>query len=140
MLGHSLEPTSDFRKMLRWWLSEKLAGWSIFLDLFHGNTHEIAMAVQRADNEITPGLHQTYREYSGQSHQGTMDVICRIMFDMQQQYFLYMQTLTRSGAATAPTFTALIDLVNTFRATNLCTLPFPLVSHHGSPLRYQTFA
>ena len=41
--------------------ADKLTGWSIFLDLFHGSTHPIAEAVQRAVSEITPGLHRTYR-------------------------------------------------------------------------------
>ena len=49
--------------------AEKLAGWSVFLDLFHGPNHAIALAVRRSINEITPGLHCTFREYSHEPHQ-----------------------------------------------------------------------
>ena len=78
----------------------------------------VAVAIQRAVNEITPWLHCTCHEYSQEPQQG-MDLICWIMFDMQQQYFLYMHhMLTWSGAATVPMFTTLIDQGNTFCASN----------------------
>ena len=118
--------------------AEKLAGWSILIDIFHGETTDIAVNVRGAVREINPALSRTFREYSTDPRQG-MDIICRIMFDMQQSYFDYINKLTVGVAAPrVPDFQDLIGAVSTFRASNLSSLPMPWYALMGAPLSSKT--
>ena len=114
--------------------AEKLAGWSIVIDIFHGEMTDIAVNVPSAVREINPALSRTFREYSTDPHQG-MDIICHIMFDMQQSYFDYLNKLTAGIAAPrVPDFQDLISSVSTFRASSLTSLPMPWYLLMGAPL------
>ena len=42
--------------------AEKLAGWSILIDIFHGETTDIAVNIRSALREINPALSRTFRE------------------------------------------------------------------------------
>jgi hypothetical protein len=52
-----------------------------------------------------------------------IELLCRILYDMQQDYFGYLNQLNATGNATVPTFSQVINLVSTFRADSLSPLP-----------------
>ena len=54
--------------------AEKLAGWSIIIDIFHGEMTDIAVNVRSAVQEINPALSRTFQEYSTDPRQG-MDIM-----------------------------------------------------------------
>ncbi len=63
----------------------KLYGWSILLDLFHGVLHPVATSAANFVMEMGPRFHTIAESYVGNERAG-MDIICRILFDVQQDY------------------------------------------------------
>jgi hypothetical protein len=100
---------------------EKLYGWSIVLDVFHGHNHAVCASVRHAVLAIGPDLQRTC-DMMGDMVTG-MDLICRVMFDMQQEYFGWVRQVAAGHPATVPTFVRLIELVASFRASTLSPLP-----------------
>jgi hypothetical protein len=52
-----------------------------------------------------------------------MELLCRVMYDMQQDYFMWFNKTAAGQRVNAPDFQEVIDLVNTFRADRLSALP-----------------
>jgi hypothetical protein len=52
-----------------------------------------------------------------------MDLINRVMYDMQQEYYMYLNAKASGPAPAVPTFRELINKVITFRADSLSPLP-----------------
>ena len=52
-----------------------------------------------------------------------MDLVCHIMFDLQQDYFTHLTELTNNSAAPPPTFTGITQKVTSYRADSLSPLP-----------------
>ena len=67
---------------------KKLYGWSIVIDVFHGPLHPISLAVRQAVLCICPQL-QRMADNAGDEG-GGLETICRVMFDMQQDYFAWL--------------------------------------------------
>lgn len=99
---------------------EKLYGWSIVLDVFHGPLHPISIAIRMAVASICPQL-QRMSDNVGDDGAG-LDIVCRIMYEMQQDYFSWLARVSL-GATVIPDFSRLIDLVSTSRASSLSALP-----------------
>ncbi|MGL4809114.1 MAG: hypothetical protein ACRC4O_10265, partial [Giesbergeria sp.] len=113
--------------------AEKLYGWSIVLDVFHGVHHPIAVAVRSAVTSLGPSLLRL--EMTMSDSRSGMDVICRVMFDMQQDYMSWVRS-TSNGVTTAiPDFQRLINLVDTHRASCLASLPSGWYMVPGAPVR-----
>jgi hypothetical protein len=102
---------------------EKLYGWSVVIDVFHGVRHPVAMAVSAAVRLIGPLL-QRMAGHMGDTPGAGMELICRVMYDMQQDYFQYLGQVAANVPGTVPpTFYNVINLVQTYRAESLAPLP-----------------
>lgn len=114
---------------------EKLYGWSLVVDVFHGVTHPVSVSIREAVVAIGPQL-QRLSSFMGDTPAAGMELIHRVMFDMQQDYFSYLATVAAGGTVAAPTFAKVIDLVKTFRANCLSPLPanWYLLQRPGAPV------
>ena len=101
---------------------EKLYGWSIVVDVFHGVNHPMALSIRAAVSLIVPMFHRLAATMGDQPAAG-MELICRVMFDMQQDYFCWIRKITGRTPCAVPDFSVLIDLVGTYRSQCLSTLP-----------------
>ena len=52
-----------------------------------------------------------------------MELICRVMYDMQQDYYQYLSNVAAAVPGAPPNFAAVIKLVQTYRAESLAPLP-----------------
>ena len=100
---------------------EKLKGWSIVIDVFHGEAHPIAINVREAVLALASTL-QRYAVTAGGTHAAGMELVCRVLYDMQQDYFEYLSRAAM-GPAVPPTFATVVGLVRTTRISSLSPLP-----------------
>ena len=115
--------TSDVRFPCDYYVAgEKMCGWSLIVDLFHGAAHPVATSVRNLVSAIVPLFHQVAVGNSEPSTTG-MDLISRIMYDVQQDYFTYVTQLGNGGAPVVPGFNNVVGLVKTHRVSQLATLP-----------------
>ena len=104
--------------------AEKLFGWSIYIDIFHGHATDIATNIRDMVTEVAPSLHTIHTHYGGtDSTRSSMDVVNRVLYDIQQDYFKWATAVGHGRVVVAPTFTRVRDLVSTFRAESLSPLP-----------------
>jgi hypothetical protein len=101
---------------------EKLYGWSVVVDVFHGVGHAVAINIRNAVTTIGPLL-QRVAAQMGDTEGAGMELICRVMYDMTQDYFGYLTKVSAGVAATPPDFSRVIELVSTYRAESLSSLP-----------------
>ena len=111
-------PTSAFMA------GEKMYGWSVLVDLFHGVNHPIATHVRNLARSIGPMLPRVAVLTTGNEEAG-MDTVCRILYDAQVSYFAWASQVAQGTltAADAPNFETLIQQVKFGRADGLCPLP-----------------
>ena len=103
--------------------AEKLWAWSIMVDIFHGVSHEIAMSVRRFVIAVGPALHRI-AEQSAENPAIGMDLVCRVLYEAQQDYFVYLAALAPSPVGVVcPTFNHIENKVLTYRAGSLAPLP-----------------
>ena len=105
--------------------AEKLYGWSIIVDVFHGPETAIAKNIRSAVLQLGPRMHAVHA--SGGANAVGMDLCNRILYDAQQTYFEWAEqtALSETGATlpAAPTFSSLISAVRTNRHHILSPLP-----------------
>ena len=105
--------------------AEKLYGWSIMVDLFHGATHGISVAVRDFVTSVGPALHAVHGN-AGAAKVG-MDLVNRVLFEAQQDYFAWLQKTVRQDdralRPAVPDFTRIQSAVHTYRASSLGQLP-----------------
>ena len=68
--------------------AEKLYGWSLLVDLFHGGIQAISVSVRNFVIGVGPALHRVHDQHLDNPAMG-MDLVCRIMFEAQQEYFMW---------------------------------------------------
>ena len=105
--------------------AEKLYGWSILVDVFHGPDTAIAKNVRAMVLQIAPRMHAVHAS-AGANAVG-MDYCNRILYDVTQTYMEWAEAtaLCQDMAAlpAAPTFKDLISQVRTNRFYSLSPLP-----------------
>ena len=101
---------------------EKLYAWSVIVDVFHGVRHPVAIAISEAVRLIGPLL-QRMAGHMGDTPGAGMELICRVMYDMQQDYYQYLSNVAAAVPGAPPNFAAVIKLVQTYRAESLAPLP-----------------
>jgi hypothetical protein len=111
---------------------EKLYGWSVVIDVFHGVTHPLAESIRKAVITLGPQLLRLAAEMQDTQSAG-LELVCRVMYDMQQDYFTYLAQVCAGETAVVPTFARLIERVRSHRADNLSTMPRPWYSLVGCP-------
>ena len=122
--------------------AEKLYGFSVYVDLFHGQGTVIAANVRVAALRMGPALHSVFTN-AGTPKTG-MELVNRILFEVQQEYFVWCRGVARATAATRPTepnFSGVINAVTTYRASSLALLPatwYALIEPEPTPARGQT--
>ena len=108
--------------------AEKLYGWSVVIDIFHGVNKPISNNIRRAVIEIAPSLHTLFTHHGGIDDPRTgMDVVNRVLCELQQDYFVWASEMSRlapgAPAPTVPDFKRVNSLVSSFHADSLSSLP-----------------
>ena len=103
---------------------EKLQGWSIIVDIFHGVNHPLAASIRAMVQLVGPNLHRV-ASMAADDEYGGMDHVWRILFEVQQEYFAYVNARCNNVPAAIPDFREVITAVNTFRVQKLSKLPEP---------------
>jgi hypothetical protein len=101
---------------------KQLAGWSVIMDVFHGINHEVAINTAQAVTTIGPLL-QRLGAQMGDTPGAGLELICRVMYDMQQDYFHYLGLVAAGENPPVPTYQKVIDSVTTYRADSLSPMP-----------------
>ena len=101
---------------------EKLHGWSVCIDVFHGEATAIAVAVRNAVHALGPYFNRV-ADMMADNHARGMDLVMRILFEMQQEYFDWLANQAVSAATPVPDFLRIIQSVKTFRVNVLSPLP-----------------
>ena len=102
--------------------AEKLYGWSVVVDLFHGVNHDISEAVRRFVLAVGPALHRLANTFEDGGPSG-MDLVCRVLYEAQQECFAWVTRKGNTNRGDVPTFGSIQDKVLTYRAESLSTLP-----------------
>jgi hypothetical protein len=104
---------------------EKLSGWSVVVDVFHGPHTLIATNIRNAVAAVTPHLHRLVYQTAVNQVVG-MELVNRVLFEFQQDYYSYLNDLGAAinpMAVAVPDFRRIRDAVTSHRAASLCTLP-----------------
>ena len=117
--------------------AEKLYGWSIILDLFHGSNQPIVDVIRDFVIGTGPALHRIAAQHVDNPAEG-MDLVCRVMFEVQQEYFLWANAVACAGpggaaAVPLPDLARLKNTVLTYRASSLSPLPGSWYAMIGAP-------
>jgi hypothetical protein len=104
---------------------EKLCGWSVVVDVFHGAPTLIATYIRNAVAAVIPHLNRLVYQTAETQVIG-MELVNRVLFEFQQDYYSYLNELgssTTPNTVTVPQFRRIVDAVSSHRAASLCTLP-----------------
>ena len=104
---------------------EKLCGWSVVVDVFHGAHTLIATNIRNAVAHVTPHLHRLVHQTAVNQVIG-MELVNRVLFEFQQDYYAYLNDLCTAinpASIAVPDFRRIRDAVTSHRAASLCTLP-----------------
>jgi hypothetical protein len=102
--------------------TEKLYGWSILIDVFHGDKTAIAKNVREAVLQLAPRMHAVHSS-EGANAVG-MDLCNRVLYDAEQTYFEWAeQTALCSDLATLPAAPTFGPLISSVRHHVLSPLP-----------------
>ena len=102
---------------------EKLKGWSVVVDVFHGSRTPIADSIRTAVERICPHLFRLVHQAAATESVG-MELVWRVMYEFQQDYFDYLRKMaTGTTGGVVPTFQDIVSKVETHRASALCELP-----------------
>jgi hypothetical protein len=113
--------------------AEKLYAWSIVVDVFHGVNHPVAAAVRDAVTKLAPQLQRTATSKADNAGAG-MEIVCRVLYDVQQEYFAWVNGVISGTAGVAlPDFSIVIKAVNTYRAESLSPMPATWYNMVSSP-------
>ena len=102
---------------------EKLHGWSVVIDVFHGVAHDVATRVRDFVIAVVPHLHSVQCNLAETPGVG-MDMVCRVLYEAQQEHFRWANEVANGVAAAAPVnFSEILGKVQTYRVSSLCPLP-----------------
>ena len=105
--------------------AEKLYGWSVIIDVFHGEETAIAKNVRAMVSQIGPRMHAVHA--GAGANAPAMDYCNRVLYDITQTYMEWAEaTALSEDMATlpaAPTFSSICSMVRTNRFYSLSPLP-----------------
>ena len=102
---------------------DKLYGWSIMVDIFHGENHPVAQSIRACVNRLGPGLPRIITQYASTRLEG-MNFVHRIMYELQQDYFGYLdRVILPNSHPPVPTFDRIVDGASSFRASSFAEIP-----------------
>ncbi len=79
--------------------AEKLYGWSIILDLFHGSNQPMLDVIRDFVIGTGPALHRIAEQHV--DNPAGMDLVCHVMFEVQQEYFMWANDVACTGVGGA---------------------------------------
>lgn len=101
---------------------EKLYAWTVAIDIFHGVGTAIAVNTRNAVMQTGPYLFQLYR-LSPETPSVAMEMVCRVLFEFQQDYMTWVTETCANMAPTVPNYYRIVNAVKTSRASSLSPLP-----------------
>ena len=114
--------------------AEKLYGWSVAIDVFHGNTHAVAVSIRSFSVDVGPCLHRIFEQLADSPAVG-MDLVNRVLFEAQQDYFQWATAVANGQTGvTIPTFGTIRQKVLSYRVDSLSPLPAGWYSMVDAPL------
>ena len=103
---------------------EKLCGWSVVINVFHGVAHDVATRVPNFVIAVVPHLHSVQCILAETPGAG-MDMVCRVLCEAQQEHFGWANKVANGVAAATPVnFSEILGKVQTYRVSSLCPLPW----------------
>ena len=115
--------------------AQKGYAWSIYADVYHGENHDVCISIRNFVNKVGP-VFESIQNTNAENPAAGMDLICRVLFEAQQDYFSWMAKVgANDRTAVIPTFDHLIDRVLTHRVSGLSMLPasWYLMIQAGAP-------
>lgn len=103
-------------------VSEKLYAWSAVVDVWFGNNAQISQNVRSAVTTVGPVLHRIFEMHADNARHG-LDLVLRVAYELQQDFFSYLNQKAVDDTTTEPTFQHIKDKVLSFRADALSPLP-----------------
>ena len=92
------------------------------MDVFHGVNHRISVALRDYIREIAPYMH-TMANSTADNPGFTADLIGRVFFDIQQDYFGWLALARNNPTTEVPSFQQQIKLIKSHRASALPSMP-----------------
>ena len=86
--------------------------------------------------EVGPALHRIHDQYAENPAVG-MDLVCRVLYEAQQDYFAYVVPLGNGQNPACLSFAAILSKVLTYRVASLSPLPSPWYLMAGAPKIYR---
>ena len=102
---------------------EKLCGWSVMIDIFHGVAHDMSNCVRNFVIAVVPHLHSVQCNLAESPGVG-MDMVCCVPCKAQQEHFHWANKAANGVVGAAPVnFANVLGKVQTHRVSSLCPLP-----------------
>ena len=80
------------------------------VDIFHGENHPVAQSIRACVNRLGPGLPRIITQYASTRLEG-MNFVHRIMYELQQDYFGYLDRVILPQSRIALTLNAKLLLL-----------------------------
>ena len=102
---------------------EKLYGFSVYVDLFHGENHPVAVNIRNFAHRMTSLLHSIHN--TSPTTRIGMSRVCSVLYELQQDYFTWVITVSRQNVnrQAPPTFVHILDAVSSHRTQILADIP-----------------
>ena len=118
--------------------TEKLYGWSVYIDVFHGVNHDIAAAVRNSVMITAPLLSSLWDHYGDDAV--ARDYLNRVLYEYQAEYFKWVRLAATNPNEPVPTFAEIEDRLSTQRYDGLNSLPASWYLKMGAPLNSRRLA
>lgn len=102
--------------------AEKLYGFSVVVDVFHGPGHPVSTNTRNFACTVGPALHRIASQHLDNPAVG-VDMVCRVLYEVQQDYFNWLRKAADDYNAVAPDYGHILDKVVTYRVGSLSALP-----------------
>ena len=123
MDAESLISTSPLMPTKAYEICDKLSGFSVAVDVFHGINHPIATNVRNFVLAVCPMVHRC-AEMMGDTPAKGIEFLIRCLYEVQQDYSYYVNQLAAGNQAVAvPDFTKITRAIETQRDGDISSLP-----------------
>ena len=107
---------------------------SVVADLFHGVDHACVVSVRTFVIAVGPVLPQLASQCGSTPSQG-MDLVNRVLYEAQQEYFMYLNAKAIGQNPPVPTFDDIKNMVFSYRAQSLSPMPTSWYAMMDAPYR-----
>ena len=118
---------------------EKLLGWSVVVDIFHGVDHPVAKNIRAFVDAVHPLIHHVHGQRAD-TPVVAMELVCRVLYDAQQDYFGWANLAGNNRRAAVPDFQETLRYLSSFRVSRLSELPTTWLVHFKTGDRGNTGA